>query len=48
MINGAIAVVVNIILNFVLSKYMGLDGLALTTSISALFCTILLFISYKI
>lgn len=47
MINGAIAVVVNIILNLILSKYMGIGGLALATSISAIFCTVLLFISFR-
>ncbi|MEY8304574.1 lipid II flippase MurJ [Anaerosalibacter bizertensis] len=47
MINGIIGVVVNIILNLILSKYMGLGGLALATSISAIFCTILLFISFR-
>lgn len=47
MINAAIAMVMNIILNIVLSKYMGIDGLALATSISAMFCTALLFISLR-
>jgi putative peptidoglycan lipid II flippase len=47
MINAAIAVVLNIILNIVLSRYLGIGGLALATSISALFCTFLLFISLR-
>ena len=47
MINAAIAVVMNIILNLLLSKYMGINGLALATSISAIFCTVLLFISLR-
>jgi putative peptidoglycan lipid II flippase len=47
MINAAIAVTINIILNIILSKLMGLGGLALATSISALFCTFLLFISLR-
>lgn len=47
MINGTIGVSMNIILNIVLSKYMGLGGLALATSISAIFCTVLLFISFR-
>ncbi len=47
MINSAIALVMNIILNIILSKYMGIGGLALATSISAIFCTILLFISFR-
>jgi len=46
-INAAIAVVANIILNIILSKYMGIGGLALATSISAIFCTVLLFISLR-
>lgn len=47
MINAAIAMVLNIILNIVLSRFMGISGLALATSISALFCTVLLFISLR-
>ncbi len=47
MINGTIGVAMNIILNLILSKYMGLGGLALATSISAIFCTVLLFISFR-
>ena len=47
MINSTIAVVVNIILNIVLSKYMGLSGLALATSIAATLAMILMFISFR-
>ena len=47
MINASIAVVLNIVLNIILSRYMGVSGLALATSISALFATVLLFISLK-
>ncbi len=47
MFNAAIAVILNIILNIVLSRYMGIGGLALATSISAIFCTVLLFISLR-
>ncbi|HHZ16734.1 MAG TPA: murein biosynthesis integral membrane protein MurJ [Clostridia bacterium] len=47
MINATIAVVLNIILNIILSRFMGIGGLALATSISALFCTFLLFISLR-
>ncbi|TWT27784.1 murein biosynthesis integral membrane protein MurJ [Planomicrobium sp. CPCC 101110] len=47
MINAAIAMAMNIILNVILSKYMGISGLALATSISAIFCTALLTISLK-
>ena len=47
MINGAIAMVINIILNIILSRYLGIGGLALATSISAMACTGLLFISLR-
>lgn len=47
MINAILAMIMNIVLNLVLSKFMGLGGLALATSISAIFCTILLFISFR-
>ena len=45
MINGAIAMILNIILNIILVKYMKHSGLALATSISSIICIILLFIS---
>lgn len=47
MINAAIAMFINIVLNIVLSRFMGIGGLALATSISALICTGLLFISLR-
>lgn len=47
MINATIAVGLNIILNIILSRLMGISGLAFATSISALFCTLLLFISLR-
>ena len=47
MINAAIALTINIILNIILSKFLGIAGLALATSISAIFCTGLLFISLR-
>ena len=47
MINGIIAVVMNIVLNVILVKFMGHAGLALATSISANITIILLFISLK-
>ncbi|MCU9814824.1 murein biosynthesis integral membrane protein MurJ [Paraclostridium sp. AKS73] len=47
MINGVIAVILNIVLNIVLVKVMGHGGLALATSLSALICIVLLFISLK-
>lgn len=42
MINASIGMVLNIILNIILSKYMGIGGLALATSISAILTTGLL------
>lgn len=47
MYNASIAVVLNIILNFILSAYMGIGGLAFATSIAALFSSGLLFISLR-
>ncbi len=46
-INATIAVVINITLNLILSRFLGIGGLALATSISALICTGLLFISFR-
>lgn len=39
MINATIGVVINIVLNFILSKYLGIGGLALATSIAAFITT---------
>ncbi|MGM0896747.1 MAG: murein biosynthesis integral membrane protein MurJ [Bacillota bacterium] len=47
MVNAAIAMVLNIILNFILARYMGIGGLALATSIAAIFGTVLLFFSLR-
>lgn len=47
MINGAMAMVMNIVLNIILVKYLQLAGLALATSISAIVCIFLLFNSLK-
>lgn len=47
MINAAIAMTLNIILNIVLSHFMGIGGLALATSISAIFATLLLFMNLR-
>ena len=47
MINGAIAMGMNIVLNIILVKYLQLAGLALATSISAIVCIFLLFGSLK-
>lgn len=47
MTNGIIAVVLNIVLNIVLVKFMGYGGLAFATSLSSLICIVLLFRSLK-
>ncbi|MCR2044484.1 murein biosynthesis integral membrane protein MurJ [Anaerosalibacter massiliensis] len=47
MINGAIAVGINVALNYILIRYMAHSGLALATSISSIVTTILLFISLR-
>ena len=47
MINGAIGAGLNIFLNILLSRYMGISGLALATALSALFTTGLLFVSLR-
>jgi putative peptidoglycan lipid II flippase len=47
MINAAIGMLLNIILNIVLSRFLGIGGLALATSIAAIFTTALLFVSLR-
>lgn len=47
MVNAAIAVGMNIVLNIILSRFLGIGGLALATSISAIFGTGLLFKSLR-
>ncbi|WP_431800857.1 murein biosynthesis integral membrane protein MurJ [Halobacillus andaensis] len=47
MVNAAMAMGLNIVLNLILSRYMGISGLALATSISAIFCTVLLFYNLR-
>lgn len=47
MINGIIAVVINIILNLIFIRFMYHDGLALATSISAIVTTLLLFVDLR-
>ncbi|MDM5332848.1 murein biosynthesis integral membrane protein MurJ [Ureibacillus composti] len=47
MINAAIGMFMNIILNIILSRFLGIGGLALATSISAIFTSGLMFISLK-
>lgn len=47
MINGALAVGLNIVLNLIFIRFMAHAGLALATSISATFTTLLLFIDLR-
>lgn len=47
MVNGAISMGLNIIINILIIRFMGYAGLALATSISTLICTALLFINLK-
>lgn len=47
MINGAIAMTMNIVLNLILIRYLEIAGLALATSISSIMCILLLFNSLK-
>lgn len=47
MVNSFIAICSNIILNIVLSKYMGISGIALATSISSIICSFLLLNSLR-
>lgn len=47
MINGVIAMSMNIVLNILLVKYLKLAGLALATSLSSIICILLLFRSLK-
>lgn len=47
MINAAIGMTLNIVLNIILSKYLGIGGLALATAIAAMATSILLVISLR-
>lgn len=46
-INATLALILNIILNFMLAPILGIGGLALASSISVTACTLLLFISLR-
>lgn len=48
MINGVIATLLNIVMTFIFSRFMGIGGVALATSISALMTTGLLFYSLRL
>lgn len=45
--NAAIGMILDIILNVILSRYLGIGGLALATSIAATITTVMLFISLR-
>ena len=47
MINAALGMGLNIVLNIILSRFLGIGGLALATSIAATFTSVLLFISLR-
>lgn len=47
MINTAIAVMMNIVLNLVFSRLMGIGGLALATSLSGIISALLMFVTLK-
>lgn len=47
MVNAAVGMVINIVLNLILSRIMGLGGLALATSISAVATTAWLYLTLK-
>lgn len=47
MINAGLAVLLNVLLNLILSRFLGISGLALATSISALVCSGLLVFSLQ-
>lgn len=47
LINGSISVVINILLSIILSRYIGVKGIALSTSVSMLIVTILLLTGIK-
>jgi putative peptidoglycan lipid II flippase len=46
-VNAAVGICLNIVLNIILSRFLGIGGLALATSISATFTSALLFISLR-
>lgn len=47
MISGAIGILLNIVLNLILSRFLGIGGLALATSLSAVFTALLMLISLR-
>ena len=47
MINGMIAVIINVILSYTFSRFIGVSGIAYATSVAMLFSTILLLLKIK-
>ncbi|MDE5415845.1 murein biosynthesis integral membrane protein MurJ [Alkalihalobacterium chitinilyticum] len=47
MVTAVYAMILNIILNIILSKYMGTSGLALATSVAGIFGSVLLLLNYR-
>lgn len=47
MINAAIGMIINILLNLILSRLLGISGLALATSVAAIVTTLLLFMNLR-
>jgi len=47
MINATIAVVINIVLNIILSRFLGIGGLALATSIAGIVSAFLMFVTLR-
>lgn len=47
MVNSAIAAAVNVVLNIIFARYLGIGGLALATSISGILSVLLMFVSLR-
>lgn len=47
MINSIIGIIINVVLNFVFSRFLGIGGLALATSCSAIVTSVLMFITLR-
>lgn len=47
MINASLGVIINVVLNIILSRHLGIGGLALATSIASIFTTVLMFITLR-
>jgi len=47
MINSSFSMIINIFMSLILVRFLGLNGLAIATSLSAIFCTILLYFNLQ-